>query len=584
MRHRLKLAAFLLAAALIAAGGAYRWPISSAYVRAEFGRQLADAVGLTLRGPARAYLSLLPLPAIQLVDAELDGADGAPVVAIPHAKARIALGPLLAGRLRLSGALLRRPTVLVDLDRPPFARDSALAKLIANAATASETPLGALRVEGGLLHVVSRQDRLDTLFEDVSSELDWPRFEDPARLALRATWRGAPITIAARLDAPAKWLSEGGSPASVDVSSPLGGLKLSGALKSDGKNAFEGEVDADFASTDALARLFGGRPTGFPPNGRLALRSKIALAPPTATLSDMRLAALGQNLDGALALTRLASGWSLSGSLAADALSLDDLFAKAPPLLEDGRWSAAPLSLGDFGAVALDLRASIAQISWRGHALRDAALSLMAHDGRVTATLSEATAYKGLLKGEATIAPNERGLELRVSASLANADIGALIADFGGTGYSGQGGGQFSVQASGDSPAALARALHGDASIAFGPGVIDGVSFEEALRRSERRPINLYADMRAGRTVFDEVEARATIENGEAQVRSAAMIGPGVLVTLNGGADLAARRLDAEFIAARADQHGAPDPVGPEIHVTISGPWARPVIKTNAGA
>jgi len=77
MRPRLKWAALVFAAALAAAAGAYRWPLASAHVRAEFGRQLADAVGLELRGPARAYLTLLPLPAIQLVDVELSGADGA---------------------------------------------------------------------------------------------------------------------------------------------------------------------------------------------------------------------------------------------------------------------------------------------------------------------------------------------------------------------------------------------------------------------------------------------------------------------------------------------------------------------------
>ena len=70
MRQRLKVAAFLFAAAAVAAVGAYRWPISSSFVATEFGRQLTSAVGLELRGPARAYLSLLPLPSIQLVDIE----------------------------------------------------------------------------------------------------------------------------------------------------------------------------------------------------------------------------------------------------------------------------------------------------------------------------------------------------------------------------------------------------------------------------------------------------------------------------------------------------------------------------------
>jgi AsmA protein len=587
MPQRLKLAALLVAAALIAAAGAYRWPMSSAFVAGEFGRQLSNAVGLELRGPARAYLTLLPLPTVQLVDIELCDGNGAAVISIPQAKARIALGPLLTGRLRLSGASLRRPTVLVDLDKSPFGKDSALARLIdAKTAGASETPLGALQLQRGLLHIVSAQNGVDTLIEDVAGELEWPRLVDGARLDVRATWRGAPVAIAAKIDAPAQWLTEGGgSPASLDIASPVGAMKLSGLLKTQDKNAFEGAIDARFASTAALARLLGQKPPNFLPDGKLAVAGAVALNSRGLTVSDLRLDALAQRFEGALALMRASSGWTLSGSLAADALSLDDMVAKAPALVdENGVWSDAPLALGPPEALALDLRASIAKIVWRNHALTDAAISVISRDGRVTATLSQATAYKGLLKGEASFAPDERGLEMRASASLANADLGALIGDFGLPGYSGQGGAQFSVQAAGDSAAALAKALNGDAAATFGPGVIDGLSLEEALRRSERRSINLSADMRTGRTVFNQAEAKATIEKGKARLLSAGMTGPGVWITLKGEADLAAGQLDAQLTASRANEHGAPDPAGPTINMTISGPWSRPTVKTDSGA
>ena len=588
MPQRLKLAALLVVAALIAAAGAYHWPISPALVSGEFGRQLANAVGLELRGPARAYLTLLPLPTVQLVDIELCDGNGAAVISVPHARARIALGPLLTGRLRLSGASLRRPTVLVDLDKSPFGKDSALARLMeAKTAAASETPLGVLRLQRGLLHIVSAQNGLDTLIEDVSGELEWPRLVDPARLDVRATWRGAPVTIAARLDAPAQWLSDGGSPASLNLGSSVGAVKLTGALMAHEKNAFEGAIDARFASTAALARLFGQKPPSFAQDGRLAFAGAIAFNTHGVTLGDLRLEALSQKFDGALALMRSpSSGWTLSGSLATDALSLDDLVAKAPSLIDgDGAWSETPLALSPLETVALDLRASVAKIKWRNHAIQDAALSLISRDGRITATLSEATAYKGLLKGEVSFAPDERGVEMRASASLANADVGALIGDLGVPGYTGQGQAQFSVEAAGDSAAALARALNGDATATLGPGVLDGVSVEEALRRSERRPIvNLFADMRTGRTVFNQVEAKATIEKGRARLRDAAMTGPGVWIGLKGGADLAGGQLDVQLSAARADEHGALDSAGPAINVTISGPWSRPTVKSGPGA
>jgi AsmA protein len=586
MFYRLKWAALLVAVFALTIAGAYRWPISSAYVASEFGRQLTHSVGLELRGPARAYLSILPLPSIQIVDLELRGKNGVPVISAPNAKAQLAIAPLFLGRLKFSTAKLRRPTVLIDLDHAPFAEDSALGQALDKGGSVGDAAtLGVLRFEGGLLHIVSAKNEVDTLIEDVDGELNWPRVADPLRLELQATWRDAPVKVSARLANPAAYLSGGGSSAAVDLASPLASLKLDGALKPDDGGFFEGGVSAEVASVSALAKVLGKGPLRLPSDGRVALAGKIAAKLRMATLSDMQLDAFTQKFDGALALARTPAGWSLSGSLAADTLNLDDIVAATPVIFDgNGEWSAEPLSLGPI-ALALDLRTSVGKATWGGRTiLQEAALSFMTHDGGATATLSEATAYKGMLKGEISVTPDAHGVKMHASASLANADVGAFIADLGSTAYSGQGGAELSLQSSGDSPAALAKSLSGDASIKLGAGVIEGLSFEEALRRSERRSINPITDMRTGRTVFNEAEARATIEKGEAHVRTAAMIGPGVLVTMKGGADLVARALATQFIATRADQHGAPDLVGPQINVTISGPWLRPIIKTDTGA
>jgi AsmA protein len=586
MSHRLRWAALLVTAFALAIAGAYRWPISSTYVASEFGRQLSRSVGLELHGPARAYLSVLPLPTIQIVDLELRDRNGTPIVAASNAKADLALAPLFLGRLRFSGVKLRSPTVFIDLDHAPFAAGSALGHALdKSGAVGNEKTLGALRFESGLLHIVSAKNNLDTLIEDVAGELDWPRVADPLRLELHATWRDAPVKISARLAAPASYLSDGASPAAIDLVSPVASLKMEGALKSGENGLFEGVVSAEVASVSALAKVLGETPLRFPPDGRVSLAGKVAANLRMITLSDTQLEAFAQKFDGALALARTGAAWSLSGSLAADVLKLDDIVAAAPSFFEkNGEWSAEPFSLGPI-ALALDLRTSIGKATWRDRPiLEDAALSLMTRDGGATATLSEATAYKGQLKGEIAVTPDEHGVKMRAAASLANADIGAFIADLGSTAYSGQGGVDLSVQSSGDSPAALAKSLNGDAAIKLSAGVIEGLSFEEALRRSERRPINLLTDMRVGRTVFNEAEARATIEKGEAQVRTGAMIGPGVCITMKGGVDIVARELATQFIASRADQHGAPDLVGPQINVTITGPWRRPSIKSDTGA
>jgi AsmA protein len=585
MPYRLRWVAFCAAVLALSLAGAYRWPISSASVAAAFNRQLASTAGVELRGPARAYLSILPVPGVQIVDVELRGKDGATLVTATKARARLAVSRLLFGELQFTSFVLREPTVLVDLDNGPLVRDGALAKLLGlTGGAAAKAPIGGgLRLERGLLHIVSAAHGLDTLIEDIEGEVDWSNLAGALSGDLRAHWRGEPLAVDFRLADPIAWFGGGSTSVSVNLLVRDVSLALNGEFTDGGPN-FEGALAADAATFSGLARLAGAPPVTWLPDSRVSLSGKARANVLSLTISDMRLTTLGDAFEGAAALSAKGEGATLTGSLAAGKIKLDDFLAKAPPLLDEGgRWNEEPFSIGLPKNLDLDLRISAATIEWRGHAIQDAAFSLMSANGGIKATLSEARAYRGVLKGVAAASPGERGAELSMSASLTNADIGALIGEIGLSAYSGEGGGEISVRASGDSVADFARALSGDASVTLGAGVIDGLSFEEALRRSERRPINIFSDMRTGRTIFSEARAKATIEKGEAQLQSA-MIGPGVCIRLSGTADIANRGLAAKLIATRADQHGAPDPEGPQLKLTIAGPWSRPIIRSDSGA
>jgi AsmA protein len=587
MPQRLKwvaLCAVVLASAL---AGAYRWPISSTWVAAAFNRQLASAAGVELRGPARVYLSILPTPSVQIVDVELRGKDGATLVTATKARAGLAASRLLFGDLRFTSLVLREPTALVDLDKGPFAREGELGKLLGlSGDAAAEAPIGGLRLEHGLLHIVSAARGLDSLIEDIDGEVDWSNLAGALSADLRGNWRGQELALDFRLAAPIAWLTGGATAASLNLSARDLSLALNGELTDGGAN-FVGALAADAASISALTRLAGAPSIDWLPDGRLSLRGKARANILSLTISDMRLTAFDEKYDGAVAVNAKGGGAAtLTGSLAAEKINLDDFLSKAPPLIDkSGGWSEAPISIALPKGLDLDLRVSAATIGWRGHAIEDAAFSLMSADGGVKATLSEARAYKGVLKGVAAAVPAPGGAsELSVSASLTNADIGALLADFGANSYSGMGDLEAAVRSTGASVAGLAGALSGDASIKLGAGVIDGLSLEEALRRSERRPINIFSDMRTGRTNFDETLARAAIHKGEARLLSGVATGPGVYVTLSGTADLANRALAAQLIATRADQHGATDPEGPQLKMTIVGPWSRPIIRSDSGA
>jgi AsmA protein len=585
MALRMKWAAVAIFALLAMAAGFYRWPISSAFVADEPSARLSQSLGLELGRPGRTHFSMFPTPTLHMVDVELRGQDGATIVTAPIASARLALLPLLLGHFELAGATLRGPTILVDLDSRPFASSSAISTTIATRRDDKDAaPIGALQIQGGLLHIVSASNKIDTLVEDVDGTLDWPRLEDRLRLDLRATWRDKPLAIDADLEAPAELLRGGRSNGRLSVVSGGARLTLQGDIPGDGSNRFEGAVAAEVASASELRRIFGLPDTTMLVDGKISLAAQTTANAQMLTLSELRLTLMDQNFEGALAITPNSDRPSVSGTLATDELKLDPILANAPALIDShGDWSAAPFDFAPLRAFDFDLRVSAARIRWRAHPLTDAAIELMNGNGHLTATLVEASAYNGLMKAQISFAPGPSGCRAHATAALAGADLGALFSDFGWSAYSGQGDGQFAIDATGDSPAALARGLGGKATIKLAPGVVDGVSFEEALRRSERRPIDVFNDMRMGRTVITQAAATVTVESGAEGVVNASMAGPGVSVSLAGSIDIVGRRLRARATATQVDGAGVPTPNGPHLDFNLAGPWSAPTIKPFIG-
>ena len=151
----------------------------------------------------------------------------------------------------------------------------------------------------------------------------------------------------------------------------------------------------------------------------------------------------------------------------------------------------------------------------------------MCKDGRLTAKLLEAGAYQGVLKGLLTLARGANGLETQFAGSLVDANIGAALSDFGWSGYAGRGGFDFSLRSTGFAPANSVGSLTGTASFDLQAGVINGVSIEEAMRRSLRRPIDVARDLAIGQTTFTRARAQFAVANGKATISGARIEGPG---------------------------------------------------------
>jgi AsmA protein len=581
MVRRMKWVAALCFALIAIGAGFYRWPISSEFVAEEIGAPLSRSLGMELGRPTRVWFSVLPMPTLHITDVELRGQDRTIVLTAPDATVRLGLAPALMGRLELASAALNRPTILIDLDSDPLASNSAIAATMAKKNDdRTSAPIGAFQIRSGLLHVVSAAHEVDTLVEDVNGALDWRTLKDAARLNLQATWRDQPLAVEARLGDPVALLRGERSQGSLSIVSGGAQIKFDGDVVGDAQRRFEGSVSVDVASSADVARILGRPKSSDLSEGHMSLAAKAAANGRTLTLSELRLNVLEQSFEGALAFTKDAGRISVSGTMAADELKLAPILAKAPPIIDpNGAWSDASIDFKPLAAVKFDLRISAARVEWRGHSLTDAAIELMNENDRLTASLIEAGAYGGLAKAEIIFSPLRIPVEAHASGSVTNADIGALSAEFGRPAYSGLGGAQFSFDTVGDSVQAMFRRLEGKATILLGPGIVDGLSFEEALRRSERRSIDVFNDMRMGRTVFTQAAATLTIEKGGIGNINAVLAGPGVNASLTGTTDVVDQKLWARATVTQTNEAGAPTPDGPQIDFDIAGPWSAPSIK-----
>ncbi len=580
MRRSVK---WTIAAAAIAAmlAGVYRWPMASARVGGELNRAMPP-IGLHWRGPARATFALLPWPTLRVIGVDLVAADGHNVLTASEARFALSIFALLGGQFLPVGAALDNPTALVDLDAAP-----ALAEERAVAEDSHGGGSGAwahIRLRGGILHVVSASRHLDTLIESLDGGLDWPSADAPLRVALVGAWRDEHITISGRIDSPSDALSRRATGVALSIASRPLEFDADGVWGGHGETSFVGTLTAEIRSLSTLERLLGGDGAPFALGDSISLSGKAQAAGEALALSDAEVTASGQKFDGALNFARQGGRYAVSGTLAADQLDLAALTGPPPDFVtRAGDWSQTPFAFAPPTDLDLDLRLSAARLAWRDYAVADAAGSLMCKAGACTATLLEANAYQGTLKGQLSMARGARGLTTLATVSLADADLGAAFADFGWRGFQGRGDVEADLRATGFAASDSILSLAGRANATLTAGAIDGVSVEDALRRSQHRAVDVARDLGDGATHFLRGRMRLTIANGSATIDEGRIEGPGSTIDIGGMIDIVNRSWQAQAHAVQTDSQGAPSADAARLTIILSGPWSAPNVSVAPG-
>ena len=569
----------VLILALAVAGGFARWPLSAARVGDSLNAAFGASPRLHWRAPQAAAFSVLPWPGVWIIDARLDDAGGVNLLTAPTARLDLSLVELARGRFIPTRAILVSPTVTLDIDRPPFAAAAAGSAAPASVAGAL-APLTSLSLSNGLLRIVGARRGLDTLIANVQGRLDGLTVGNQLRFNLSAEWRNAPITIAGALSDPEAAAKGALSRFQFALDSSLAKFAFDGAIALGDKPSGEGDMTASVPSITRLAGFLESRPPLFLAADDIAVSGKLKAAPDALTLGDATMTSAEQTFEGAIEIADPGGRPTVSGTLAAETLALEPLLGPPQRLFDSpGVWSAKRFALAPPKSFDLDLRLSASHVDVYGRNLADAAASLMVTDGKLSLNLIDAAAYGGRVNGQAALACVGDDLKLSARGELTDADLGAALSDFGRSMATGRGAARFSVETFGVSPAAAIAALTGTAALQAADGGIVGVNLEEALRRSQRRPIDVARDMRLGGTAFDKLAVSLNLGNGRAQVTRGAMESRGVSAGLEGVIDLVAQEWALRVNAVQTDASGGESQNAAHLTLDIEGPWVAPTIR-----
>jgi AsmA protein len=561
----------------LAACGFVRWPLSAARVGDSLNAAFGASPRLHWSAPQAATFSVLPWPSLRVVDARLDDAGGVNLFSAPTARLDLSLFELARGRFIPVRAVLVSPTVTLDIDRPPFSATAAGLAAPASVAGAL-APLASLSLSNGFLRVVGARRGLDTLIANVQGRLDGLTVGNQLRFNLSAEWRNAPIAIAGNLSDPEAAAKGEPSRFEFALDSPIAKFAFEGALALGEKPSAEGDMNGSVPSIAAFAGLLNAKPPPAPAD--VAVSGKIKAQRDALTLGEATLTSAEQTFEGAIEIADPGGRPAVSGTLAAEKLALEPLLGRPPRLFDpSGRWSAEPFALRPPQGFDLDLRLSAGHLDVYGRKLADAAVSLIVKDGKLSLNLIEAAAYGGRLEGIATLACVGDDLKFEARGELTDADLGAALADFGPPAATGRGAARFSVETSGVSPAAAVAALTGTAALEAADGGIVGVNLEEALRRSQRRPVDVARDMRLGGTAFDKLSVSLGLNDGRAEIERGTMTSRGMGAELDGLINLVAQQWSLRLNAVQTDAAGEKSQNAAHLKLGIDGPWAAPMVR-----
>ncbi|MFZ4530586.1 MAG: AsmA family protein [Alsobacter sp.] len=533
---------------------------------------VGDPAGIVTLGAAE--LSMLPTPRLRIEGLSVRDPSGTLLLDVATLSGALRIWPLLRGRLAFADLSLEAPRISV-----PQGGLEALARRIGWLLAPEREGTG----DPGLTRLTVRDGEIGSGIDQASSVLAVLRrspLSDALELSLAMSWRGHPVEVeVSRLDAVALLR---GNPSSLQAAlrMPFGAAQFEGRIAGGSAPVLDGTLDARAEDPDALAAwLQLDLPVGL--TGPAMVRTAIRAGAGGASLSGLRLTLPQGAFDGVVTVQPLAGRLAVSGTLASDRVDLTAALRPWIPMRgSDGGWGREPYDLAALPAGDLDLRVSADRLLIGPASITNAALTVIARNGRTDVALGNGTFHQGTVRGRIGFsAPGRAGVELRGQLAFERVDAMSASATLGmGRHLAGTASGSLLFEGHGETPAALLRSLEGRTGLVIRQGEIQGVNLPEFLKRLERRPLPALPDLRGGRTPFDLASLQGRISQGVVELTEGSVSSPSMRIGFGGQIGLGERNF---AVAGSVLPPGDP---GRDWPFELSGTFDAPLLLPDAGS
>ncbi|WP_299866262.1 AsmA-like C-terminal region-containing protein [uncultured Hoeflea sp.] len=571
--------------------------VSSGVVRDRLERDIGAWAGHTVSLGDAPSLDFWPTPTITLDRVEIRPstfADGDPILRADSIVANFNLFSAVLGAPSFSEFRLIRPTFNVELypdgtsnwssSSGELSRGIAAATARHQAEQAGDpqpetavipdsAALGIVTIVDGTLRWIRDPGAEAERLTAINGSLAWTAPTSAARGDITAIFRGEQIQLTGSTTAPLLLLGKHMAPVDIDLSSAPMSFAFAGPASLGADLFASGDLKLESPSVRRALEWSGAEIKPGEALGALELSARLSVELNKAKLDDLIILIDANRGIGVLdAQLREGEPPLIAGTLAFNRLDIASFLRAFTPLPRAGADIASTIDTRFLREIGLDLRLSAQSASFGPVALTNLAAAARVEQGRANFDVGDATAYGGSLIGR--VALSEKGIDggLQVQFSARDTDFGQFFDAVGLKGPLPRGVGSLDIEVASPYPtwATALTDLTGDMSLSLSSGSIPGLDINRfrELAASER----FFGLDQLGESTgfaFDSARFEAMIAAGEADLKTAELVGPEQTISLSGVIPYTRSSL---AIAGTLRPTPAADGAAP-----VTGPLAKPV-------